>query len=178
MTTPATGPALRDIHLPPSPPWWPPAPGWWLLGALILALALGAGWWLARRWREQRWRRRLMRELAAIESAPEAAEGAALAAALSQLLRRAALLLDRRAAALSGQAWLAFLDARVGGEAFRLGPGRVLADAPFRRSVVFDRAELVRLVRRWLRAALPVPPRSAPRRRRGWRAWRRGPAHA
>ena len=34
---PATGPDLRDIHLPRRAGWWPPAPGWWVLGAIVLA---------------------------------------------------------------------------------------------------------------------------------------------
>jgi hypothetical protein len=38
------GPALRDIHLPPAPPWWPPAPGWWMLAVLLLMAAIAGAW--------------------------------------------------------------------------------------------------------------------------------------
>src|SRR6185312_9170830 len=46
----STGPVLRDIHLPPAPPWWPPAPGWWLLAALVLLGCIALAWL----WRRQR----------------------------------------------------------------------------------------------------------------------------
>ena len=38
----ASGPDLRDIHLPPTPSWWPPAPGWWLL-AIVVLIAIATG---------------------------------------------------------------------------------------------------------------------------------------
>jgi hypothetical protein len=164
-----SGPDLRDIHLPSAPSWWPPAPGWWLL-AIVLLIAIAAGaWMLVRLWRERRWRRRVVAELDRI-AALHAAQpnGVRLAADVSQLLRRATLLIEPGAAALHGEEWLAFLDSRLddasrGKESevrFRTGEGRRLIDAPFRRAddasqPVVDGDALLSLARRWLARALP-----------------------
>jgi hypothetical protein len=151
----AEGPVLRDIHLPPDPAWWPPAPGWWLLALACLLI----GWWCLRRWRtvrgRRRWRNGVFAELDRLVAADAAApDPTRLASGISLLLRRASLLIDRRAAALSGEAWLAFLD-RHGAGGFVDGPGRVLLDAPFRRHAEIDAAALVGLARTWLDRALP-----------------------
>lgn len=146
----ATGPVLRDIHLPADPSWWPPAPGWWLLAALAL---LAAGFAVTRAWhglRERRWRRALLAEVDAIAARHAGTpDPLRLAGELSQLLRRGARLVDVRAATLRGEDWLAFLDAQTGSDAFRHGPGRVLLDAPWQRQAEFDADALLAVVRQW-----------------------------
>jgi hypothetical protein len=159
----AAAPALRDIHLPPEPAWWPPAPGWWLLAVVVLLLAFVLGRWLLQRLRARRWRSQVEAELDAI-AARHAGPGAgvALAAGISQLLRRASRVLDPRAVALRGDDWLAFLDHQLpeteaAAAPFRSGAGRVLADVPYRPAGASDAVDgpaLVALARRWLRAAL------------------------
>lgn len=148
------GPQLRDIHLPPEPGWWPPAPGWWLAAALALLLLA----WLGRLlWRRLRQRRRLRAidvlvdaAAARFEAAPD---GAALAAELSQLLRRAARAQDPAAAALHGEAWLHWLDGADPAAPFSCGAGRLLLDAPYRTAVAPDAAAAVLpLVRRRVRS--------------------------
>jgi hypothetical protein len=124
---------LRDVHLPPAPPWWPPAPGWLLLGAAaLLALGVGLGLWAWRRARRRRWQRQF-------DAALGTGTVPAQVAAVSELLRRAARRRDPAAAALQGEPWLRFLD---GGkrQAFSAGPGRVLLDGGYRREL--DRAQL------------------------------------
>ncbi|HVT32450.1 MAG TPA: DUF4381 domain-containing protein [Rhodanobacteraceae bacterium] len=176
MSAPA-GPDLRDIHLPPAPSWWPPAPGWWLLALVVIALVAYAIAMLVRALRERRWRRRVAAELERI-AASHAAEPdpVRLAADVSQLLRRASLLIEPEAAALNGEAWLAFLDRRFeeprkareqhsdpgAGHAaprFRTATGRALIDAPYRRAgdpaANVDAHALLALARMWLRRALP-----------------------
>jgi hypothetical protein len=161
---PAAGPELRDIHLPPPPGWWPPAPGWWLLalvGVVVLVLAVRMLWRLER---DRRWRARVRAELERIAAAhARDADAQQLSIAVSALLRRASRLLAPHAAALQGEAWLEFLDARLpAGEAaaapFRRGAGRALLDAPYRRAddpaVAVDARALVALARRWLAHAL------------------------
>ncbi|WP_300971618.1 DUF4381 domain-containing protein [Thiocapsa sp.] len=107
-------------------------PGWWISAALFLALLL---WVAGVRWRRHRRRgaaaRSALRELAELRAAVRAdGDTRAFVAALSRLLRRLALARFPReqVAGLTGDAWLAFLDATGGGEGFRQGPGRALAD--------------------------------------------------
>jgi hypothetical protein len=150
---------LRDIVAPASIPWWPPAPGVWLLLALV-AVWLVAGlilWWV--RWRRQAYRRAGLRELrdivARLGNAPE---HAAALVDLAALLKRVAMVAYTReqVAALSGDAWLTFLD-RTGGTAqFTRGPGAVLATVSSRPGLAaaLDATQikaLVTTVQDWLR---------------------------
>jgi hypothetical protein len=168
-----TGPDLRDIHLPPTPSWFPPAPGWWLLAlVLLVAIALGVRM-LLRQWRERRWRQRVATELDRIAAMHAAQpDTVRLAADVSQLLRRASLLIEPNAAALQGDAWLAFLDRQFDEASgaprdaaahdqarFRTATGRALIDAPYRRAndpeAAVDANALLVLARDWLKRALP-----------------------
>lgn len=121
---------LRDVHLPPSPPWWPLAPGWWLVIAAVV-LVLGSAWWWWRRRRQQQ-----RRWLAAFDAELQrATTPAQRLAALSVLLRRAARSVDAQADRLQGEAWLQFLDGRQSKmQAFSQGPGRALLDGGFQRA--------------------------------------------
>jgi len=96
---------LRDVHLPPSPPWWPPAPGWWLLAVAVLALLSVP---LLLRWRRARrhaaWRAQYRTALDA------AGDGPARLAVLLELLRRAARQSRPGSELLQGEAWLQLLD--------------------------------------------------------------------
>lgn len=129
---------LRDIHVPPPPPWWPPAPGWWVLGALLLAVLLALAWFA---WRRRRRRRALQRTFDdAIAAAPDAP---ARVAAMSELLRRAAIHRDPRAATVHGEAWLDMLDAGAKRPLFAGDDGRLLLEGGFRPHV--DEAAASRL---------------------------------
>ncbi len=145
---------LRDIHLPAAPPWWPPAPGWWLLAALALILLVLTAGWLLRAWNRQRRRRALSAALHALEQGLTADPAPQRLAELSALLKRLALKRhsQREVAALSGSAWLAFLD-RTGGEgAFSAGPGRALAEQAYRAELTdgLDVPGLMRAASRWI----------------------------
>lgn len=152
---------LRDWHLPDPVSWWPPAPGWWLLAAVILgALVLGARLWL--RWRgrtslqraARRELERLGRELAAD------GDRRRYLAELSRLLRRLALAWYPRVqvAGLTGDDWLAFLDATGGAGEFSDGVGRVLVESAYRPAdeIAFDPEPLAALVRQWIDRAASV----------------------
>ena len=101
---------LAPDRAPPPLGWWPLAPGWWgLMGLLLLALALAA--WLRKRRQQpsvKRWQLAALRELAQLHAADN---DATLARGLQLLLRRYAIARYGReaVAALSGEAWIAFV---------------------------------------------------------------------
>lgn len=143
---------LRDIHLPAEPGFWPPAPGWWLFFALLVAWAfwLGRlGWHRYRQWRR---RRRILGELDRLQA--RELQGPALIAAVSALLKRVALSRYPRAevAALTGEAWVAFLDRSGGDGRFARGAGRVLAEGAYAPGIAdIDEQALLTVARDWLR---------------------------
>lgn len=140
--------ALRPLHPPAAIDWWPPAPGWWALAAVLLVL-LGLAWW---RYRRQALRRAALTELRRLERSGLDDRG--LSAGVNLLLRRVALARYPReqVAALSGEAWLRFLDARTRVGGFCQGPGRVLASGPYAPACTLDRGALIGLARQWVQA--------------------------
>lgn len=119
---------LRDVHVPPAPSLWPPAPGWWLvIGVVALVLVFGAILLWRRRRRLRTWQRMF-------DEASLAPQPALQAAAISELLRRAARRVDAKADRLHGEEWLRFLDGKQGTD-FSRGPGRVLLDGGYRREL-------------------------------------------
>jgi hypothetical protein len=154
--TPAADPlaGLRGYRLPEPVSWWPPAPGWWLLvllGLVLLGLALV---WILRRRRRRAPARAAARELAALRAAlARDGDAGAFLRGLSRLLRRYALTRfpRERVAGLTGADWLAFLDAHGGGGRFAAGPGRWLADAPYRPAPELPAGALGDLAADWIR---------------------------
>lgn len=140
---------LRDIHLPAPVSWWPPAPGWWGVLALLLLLGALAYVFYSRR-RRNRWRRSALSELEGLrDAAPEQ-----MLRGLSVLLRRVAIsrFPRRDVAALTGEAWLVFLDRILGdGTEFQSGVGRVLISGPYADDARVDGAYLLALCERWIK---------------------------
>lgn len=153
---------LRDLHVPEAIGWWPPAPGWWLLLGAVLLGAVFAARALHRRHRRNAARRLALFELARLEKAWELDRNtAALAAATSDLLRRAMLAYAPRdeVAGLTGREWLEWLDRGLERQPFSSGPGQRLEDLPYRDPArVPDEVDvdgLVAAVRRRLQTPLP-----------------------
>ena len=148
---------LRDIHVPAPVSWWPPAPGWWAL-LVVLLIAIGLGYMLYRRRRRNLWRGGALAELARLrDAAPERQ-----LREVSVLLRRVAISRFPRhdVAALTGEAWLAFLDHSLGdGKAFQSEAGRVLLSGPYASNIEVDTASLLILCERWIKQ---LPARGAP----------------
>jgi hypothetical protein len=142
---------LRDIHLPPDPSWWPPAPGWWVL-LVVVCLALIAGYVLLRRMRRARiWRARVLAEIRQLADR-HPRDDAAYAAALHQLLRRAARRYAADAHHLQGEPWRRVL-AQVPVDAATLDTLMTLEASMYRPGAAFDRAAMEEAMRRWLHAA-------------------------
>jgi len=147
---------LRDIHLPPDPPWWPPAPGWWLSFALACVL-IALGYLLYRRARRAHaWRAQMAIE---IRHAAErhAHDDAAYAAALHQLLRRAAWRYAVEAPHAQGESWRQVL-AKVPVDAGTLATLMTLEARMYQPHAPFDRRAAEDAACRWLQAAWrPMP---------------------
>lgn len=142
---------LRDIHLPPSPPWWPPAPGWWLLlGVICLAVAIGClGYRKLRRART--WRARILAEIQQL-AIRHAHDDVAYATALHQLLRRAAWCYANDAHHLQGESWRRVL-AQVPVDDATLDTLMSLEARMYQRHAGFDRVAVEIAAQRWLQAA-------------------------
>jgi len=146
---------LRDIHLPGPPGFWPPAPGWWLVAAVAAGLLLAVIGFAWRQLKIRRRRKQILDMLDQLEHASGDIGTPEFLARLSRLLRRLALthFPRRQVAALTGGAWLRFLDESGGDGRFSRGPGRALEDGPYRRELAdnVDTQALVDLIRDWIR---------------------------
>ena len=146
--------ALRDIHLPGAPSLWPPAPGWWVLAVLVLVLLAWGGRALLRRRRIRQQRERVYDALAALQTGFSHDRSPEQLSRISELMRRLALMRFPRSevASLSDAAWLHFLDTTGGQGRFSEGPGRILAEGPYRRELPpdLDTDGLATLVRSWV----------------------------
>ena len=137
---------LRDIHLPGAVTLWPPAPGWWLLLVLFL---IGLTFLYRKAIAAMIQRRKLasvLRELdlsyeqygqqLALNSDGNQA-GLTLLAQINTILKRVTLVMfpDAHKGQISGTDWLVFLDSCDNTSVFSLGPGQVLADGIYRRTL-------------------------------------------
>jgi Domain of unknown function (DUF4381) len=151
-TDPGSLDRLHDIAVPPPVPWWPPAPGWYIVGGMALALLGLAAWAALARWRRERYRREALGDLARIACHPDAPSSIS---AIAELMKRVALAAypRDRVASLTGDAWLAILDATGGTDAFTRGAGQMLKEAAYRKDAPHDPSELSKLadvVRHWI----------------------------
>ena len=131
----ATPIPISDVHLPDAIGLWPLAPGWWVLIAVLGIALLFGGRMLWQSYRQGVYRRIALHQLNALESAYEEHRNAvALAASVSELLRRAMLAYAPRSdiAGLTGRAWLDWLDQDLGIPQFSGAAGRCLLELPYR----------------------------------------------
>lgn len=135
---------LNDIVVPAPVSMMPQTIGWVVLGAIAVLTVVAAVLWARRRYVRNAYRREA---LAVLDQTP--------LAALPALVKRVALAAVPRTevAALTGDAWLAFLDRTYGGRGFTSGPGKALASVSFDPAAADERsaADLRQLVARWIR---------------------------
>ena len=151
MTTSDPLVALKPLHDPAPISWWPPAPGWWL--ALLLVITVGfLLYWL---WKKGAPQRAALNELKVLEINQQTP--AMKAAELNKLLKRYALvsLPGAGAEALSGEAWLAFLDQHGGKAKFSNKTGQALLTLPYGDDLAFP-DELFVMARQWIKANRPA----------------------
>ena len=104
---------LRDIQGLDEISWWPLATGWWLLALLVIVLLFALVSLLRnlRRYPAGSWRRHAWKQLRTLKREADRMSSQEIAGELSELLRRIAIarLGRNRAAGLSGERWLAWL---------------------------------------------------------------------
>lgn len=126
---------IRDLHLPEAIGWWPLAPGWWIvIGLLVFALLVAMRKVLIAH-RRSAARRFALRQLQEYTRAyTQHGNAIELGAQLSELVRRTMLAYAPRkeVAGLTGDEWLAWLDADFDGPLFSQGDGRPLVEWPYR----------------------------------------------
>jgi hypothetical protein len=120
---PATDPTslnrLHDIVVPaPLSLWWPLAPGWWVVITLVILLGGIIGYILWKKWQANAYRRAAVKELNQMTDVN----------LLPQLLKRTALSVYPRetVAALTGEKWIAFLNASASRAIFTKSIGEKL----------------------------------------------------
>lgn len=143
---------LVDIPLPPLVSLWPQT--WTALITIVFIVVGFVVWlcWFIHRRRVSRYRRDAIAELERMTRT--SVSPVQLSAALALLVRRTALAAFPReqVAALTGPAWLSFLDRSYGGTEFSDGPGRDLEASVYRQlSSGDDASSLVDLVHRWIK---------------------------
>jgi Domain of unknown function (DUF4381) len=144
--------ALRDIHLPPAPPWWPPAPGWWVLSGAFCTLLVIALLVYRRLRRRRIWRGRVLAEMQAI-SLHHPHDDIAYASSLHQLLRRVACLYAADAHQVQGERWRGIL-ARVPVDEATLDMLMTLDARMYRPRAAFDRNGIQAAAHNWMQSAL------------------------
>lgn len=146
---------LRDIHMPDGISWWPPAPGWWVLvGLIVITIILVM----------QLYKKRQARRYSAVNLAKQELlvlreaylnhnDGKQLVIELSVLLRRLSISIFKRedTAGLTGEAWLGHLNKPMEGSPFSSDVGRLLCEAPYRKTVEVNEIEsLFKLCEDWV----------------------------
>jgi hypothetical protein len=148
---------IDEIVLPGAIAWWPSAPGWKVLGVVVIGWLLLKATRMIRRWWRNRYRREALRQLQKLQQ--QAGDKALeVVAALPYYIKTTALQAYPRTevASLSGETWLAFLDAHYAGPSFAEGTGRKLLAVSYlpRGQWQLDDGEantLIRMAQQWIK---------------------------
>lgn len=148
---------IEEVELPEPVSWMPQTIGWKVLALLVLLFALYKLYGVAKKWWRNRYRRSALQKLKDLET-ESGGEYLQVVAELPNLLKATALHAYPRAevAALSGERWLAFLDAHYSGPSFRAGVGQQLLAVAYQPAAHWhlepaDARTLIAMCRHWLR---------------------------
>ncbi|WP_298981836.1 DUF4381 domain-containing protein [uncultured Roseibium sp.] len=141
LTLPELFELLEPVPVPQPVSMAPQTAGWILLGLLLLAIVLASIWMAIRHRRKNAYRKQALRELETFSND---------AARIAEIVRRTALTAYPRTevASLHGADWLAFLDRSYNGSGFSAGPGRQIADAPYKQQNTSS--DLYDVARTWI----------------------------
>jgi hypothetical protein len=105
--------ALRPLHAPEAISWWPPAPGWWIVATLILITVTLAIIFLWRHWKNNRYRRHALQEVAQLKN-DFSQEPLHYCQQINRLLKRIGIHIWPKTvtAKLTGRSWIDFLNAQ------------------------------------------------------------------
>ena len=147
---------IDEIILPEAVSWWPSAPGWQVLALSSGLLLIVQVFRLAKRWWRNRYRREALRQLAQVQHQA----GQLLDEVVSTLpyyIKATALQAYPRhdVASLSGNDWLAFLDAHYAGPSFQEGVGKNLLNIAYLPREKWqlnhqEATQLIKLSRQWI----------------------------
>ncbi|MGB1141792.1 MAG: DUF4381 domain-containing protein [Halioglobus sp.] len=139
-----------EVVSPEGVSWLPQTAGWYWLGAALLVLLARYGWRRIRRWHRNRYRREAIKRLDSV--AHDSADD--LPARLNTLLKLAAMAGFGRdtVASLTGDAWVAFLNAQCDPSPFDAQLAPYLVEGPYRATAVTDadRTRLIAASASWL----------------------------
>ena len=150
---------IKEIVLPETVSYVPQTVGWWIL---LVVIGLLLAWWIYKRyikWRNNRYRRQALLELALIaQQLGQEPERASALAAISALIKRTAIEAFGRSnvADLSGRLWLEFLDGTGSTNSFSQGPGRLLPDFAYAKQETLNEMskvmidQILVLVKDWI----------------------------
>ena len=155
---------LADIYLPDPVSFWPLAFGWWLVIFIVLVGICLLGVQLLRKVilnrRLQRAQQELEKAIQAYRDSNNNKENDQNQAGLDYLysvnkvLNRVALYTDpkrsREIAKLTGKPWLEYLDFSYGGNEFKNGSGKVLAEGQYRPIFIGEIEALYVLAQSWI----------------------------
>lgn len=143
--------ALRDIHTPPPIGWWPLAPGWWILAALIIIAIAAIVYWYKRRPKKKVIVDYRQTTLSELEKIANTEQDDAFIQELTVLMKRYVHAYQPNAAALTGKAWIDFLD-QTGGQGQFQTYHHQLCVAPYQPGKTEQKDELIKLVKNWISA--------------------------
>jgi len=131
-------------------PFWPLAPGWWLLIILLVASVIGVYYWI--NYRKPPYKKMAQAALKQLHNEYELnGDAKKFIQSLSTLIRRIALAVyGQQVARLTGDKWLKFLDETGNTDAFTVGPGKMLIEAPYQSAPHINVKDLLLITRHWV----------------------------